>query len=111
MSKFDGKAAGAPAVSGKAAKKDKNAKAVMNEEIEALCLKYYITHAEMPQYVANLGNSVQKQYKEQAAMMATHIGLITANMKQMEKAIKASKLTKASKDEILQWVEMFNVSE
>ena len=93
---------------GKASKKFENEKAVSNEAIEATVLKHYITYAEMPSYVANLGGSITKQYKDNIGMMATHIGLITANMKQIKKSIENSKLSKASQQEILQWMDIFN---
>ena len=93
---------------GKANKELENKKRAKNEEIEGLIMKYYLSEMEMPQYVASIAKSVDKQYAGKMAQMAAHIGLITANMKQMEKAVKASSLSKGSQREILQWVDMFN---
>ena len=109
MSKINmGKGQSTANKNGKANKKVENKKAEKNSEIESIIMKYYLTEAEMPQYVANIAKSIDKQYAGQMAQMAAHIGLITGNMQMMAKAVKASKLSKGSQSEILQWVEMFN---
>jgi len=97
-----------PNKNGKMNKGLENKKKAKNEEIEGLIMKYYLSEMEMPQYVANLANSISERYALEKTQMAAHIGLITANMKQMEKAIISSKLSKGSQREILQWVDMFN---
>jgi|32_taG_2_1085360.scaffolds.fasta_scaffold21284_5 hypothetical protein len=94
-------------MSGKAEKKFNNEKAASNEAIEASVLKHFTKFAEMPQYVANIAHGVEGKYRSQIQMMATHFGLIAANMKQIEKEIKASSISKASKDKILEWMEPF----
>ena len=94
-------------MSGKAKKKFENEKAASNEAIEAEVLKHFTKFAEMPQYVANIAHGIEGKYRSQITMMATHIGLIAANMQQIEKEIKASSLSKASQKKILQWMEPF----
>jgi len=93
--------------SGKAAKQHANKKQEKNEEIDAMVMKYYLTEGEMPSYVMNVGNSIQEKYKDQFGMMITQFGVIAANLRLIETEVKKSSLSKASKDKILN---LINVS-
>lgn len=96
---------------GKAKKEFENAKAASNEAIEIEVLKHFTKFAEMPHYVAILAEGIEKKYRMHIQMMATHFGLIAANMTQVEKQVKALGLSKAKEKEILKWFEPFKGDE
>lgn len=92
-------------MSGKAAKQAKNKKAEKNQKIAELVQHYFLTEQEIPEFIANIGTEMGQKYAQQLNAAILHLSIIASNLNEIRREVKASTLSKASKEKIYQWLD------